>query len=134
MEHPSLVPPPPHGRQTRRLTPKFRITSVHVEDGLDRRLLGVCGVGSAVRWIVGNAVHRHACGVYGPIAREDRILNAYLLAAPVEHSAPHHVVSVHPVGTVWLQISTVLGTGETTVRWCPPPSGTVHLNSEALDE
>jgi hypothetical protein len=135
MDRRAVIPvPPPHGRQTRRLTPKFSITDLHAEDGLDRLLLSACGVESAVRWSLGNVLFRHRCGVYGPIPKEDRLLNDYLLSSPDRRSAAHHVVSVHPAGSIWLRISTILGTGQTTLRWSPPPDRADRLNLESGNE
>ncbi len=116
MPRQQLSLPPLQGRETRRLRRKFVIKDILVEHSLHDRLLAACGSQSEAGLALGSAIHRHACGVYGPISKSDRALNDYVLRDAVLRGGRHHVVSMHSIMTLVVRVSTHLGTGATTVR------------------
>ena len=104
-------------RQRLRLDQKFPLLSFQFTDGLRAHLLAACGGENGFGLAMGNVLHRHACGVWGPVAREDRVLNAHILATRRDgHRSGRWVMSWHAVAGVWIEIATDLATGETRIR------------------
>src|SRR5687767_13702753 len=106
----------PSGREARRLRRKFTVKDIHVEHGLHARLRAACGSQSELGLALGSVLHRHACGVYGPLPKSDRALNDYVVRDAVLRGGRHHVISLHTVRTIAMRLSTNLATGATTVR------------------
>jgi hypothetical protein len=69
MARQQLAVPPIRTRETRRLRRKFVIKDILVEHRLHDRLLAACGSQSEASLALGSVLHRHACGVYGPVSK-----------------------------------------------------------------
>jgi hypothetical protein len=108
------------GRETRRLSQRFPLLSFRFEPGLNERLLDLCGDKNAFNLMMGRALFRHGCGVWGPISPLDRALNDYVFATRHGiHDGGRWVVSRHTVAGLLLDISSNLNDGETRVRRSP---------------
>ena len=105
------------GRQRRRLDQKFPLLGFKFADGLREHLFDLCGDRDAFGFAMGNALHRHASGIYGPVPVTDRKLNDHILDRRRErHPSGRWVVSLHRVGGELIEIATDIATGETRVR------------------
>ena len=98
------------------LRPLFPLGLLKSEEGLVARLTVVLGSEGNARITLGDLLHGHRCGRYGVISQSDRDLNEYLLRE-ARLSARGHIVSLHPVGPLWVRISTDLQAGGTSLRF-----------------
>lgn len=107
--------PTPTGRERRRLTPRFRVRTVQVQDGLFELIADRFDHTDDARFRVGQLLWRHSAGIWGPVA--DRSLNDFVLQCPYPLDCDRWVVSRHVVvDDISIEIATNLTRGITLVR------------------
>ncbi|MGC4033271.1 MAG: hypothetical protein QM754_16365 [Tepidisphaeraceae bacterium] len=78
--------------------------------------------------LLGRALHRHVCGIWGPVSPTDRVLNDFVLTKRQDRKG--WLLSQHRVGGVLVQISTELASGKTWVRRATPFTQRLVRNEE----
>jgi hypothetical protein len=107
---------PPRCREVMRLRPKFAVKEIHIDDGLHQRIVASSTSDADAGFTLGRLIHRHACGIFGPISNADRLLNKYLLKEAALRGGKHMFVSRHRAGLFMLDLATDLRNGKTTIR------------------
>ena len=95
---------------------KFPIAHLSLASGLHQQIVYGCGGRDVAGVVIGGVIYRHSTADWGPVSDTDAMLNNYLLAYRGVRRAPHHVISLHVAGGVWVRATTNLQDGRTAVR------------------
>lgn len=109
----------PTGRERKRLTPRFRLGTIQIEDRLVEKIANRYEDADSANFRVGELLWRHAAGIWGPVS--DRALNDFVLRSNFPLGHDRWVVSRHvAVDEIQIEIATNLTAGVTNVRSCHP--------------
>src|SRR4051794_929519 len=98
-------------RERHQLPQRFPVRNFRFEDGLRDHLLAACGGQNNFGLAMGEVLHHHRCGCWGPIPRADRLLNGFVLDRWFDgRPCGRWVVSRYEVAGVPVEITTNLET------------------------